>query len=68
MESLKNLSLEKQASAAVFLQQIKKMSREQAIDLLGKMYIQQLIREDEYNAILRKAWGIAETTSQTPRL
>ena len=52
------LSLEQQFNLRSFATQVDKMSREQAQDVLVKLYKEMLVRENLYKDVLKHQWGL----------
>jgi Phycobilisome degradation protein nblA len=50
------LSLEQEFHLRSFTDEIKKMSREQALEYLVDFYRQMMLKETQYKALLSKAW------------
>lgn len=58
MHQSDGLSLEQQFSLRSFESQVSQMSREQAQDILVKMYEQMMVRESMYQRFLKQQWGL----------
>lgn len=52
------LSIEQQFSIRSFETQVQKMNREQAQDLLIKLYEQMVIREATYKQLIKHQWDL----------
>jgi hypothetical protein len=50
------LSLEQEWNLRSFAEQVKQMSREQALEHLVYFYRQMMLKETQYKALLSKAW------------
>lgn len=58
MNSSAHLSLEQQFNLRTFSDQVQRMSREQAQEFLIRLQEQMMLRENMYQAFLRKDWGL----------
>ena len=57
---MNNLKIEQQFQIASFKQQVAQMSREDAQDLLVKLYEQMLVQEVTYKQLLKHQWGLTD--------
>ena len=53
-----NLSLEQQFNLHSFANEVEKMSKEQARDVLVQLYKEMLVRENLYKDALKHQWGL----------
>jgi len=58
MNNNSNLTLEQQFNIRWFEQQVKQMSREQAQEFLVKLYHEMVVKENFYQEMIKKQWGI----------
>ncbi len=58
MDNSAQLSIEQQFNLRTFSDQVQRMSREQAQEFLIKMQEHMMLRENMYQAFLRKDWGL----------
>ena len=52
------LSIEQEFAIQSFKTRIREMNREQAIEMLGKIYEQMIIQEATYRVLIKSKWGI----------
>lgn len=57
---MNNLKIEQQFQIASFKQQVAQMSREDAQNLLVKLYEQMLVQEITYKQLLKHQWGLTD--------
>ncbi len=57
---MNNLKIEQQFQIASFKQQVAQMSREDAQNLLVKLYEQMLVQEVAYKELLKHQWGLTD--------
>jgi ribosome recycling factor len=57
---MNNLKIEQQFQIASFKQQVAQMSREDAQNLLVKLYEQMLVQEVTYKQLLKHQWGLTD--------
>ena len=57
---MNNLKIEQQFQIASFKQQVAQMSREDAQNLLVKLYEQMLVQEVAYKELLKHKWGLTD--------
>lgn len=57
---MNNLKIEQQFQIASFKQQVAQMSREDAQNLLVKMYEQMIVQEVAYKELLKHQWGLTD--------
>lgn len=55
---MNNLNIEQQFQIAAFKSQVSQMSRQQAQELLVKLYEQMLVNETTYQELLKHQWGL----------
>lgn len=58
MKPVVELSLEKQANIRIFAEQVKKLDREQAQEMLVLLYQQLMGKDAMYQHFLKEKWGI----------
>ena len=57
---MNNLKIEQQFQIASFKQQVAQMSREDAQNLLVKLYEQMIVQEVAYKELLKHKWGLTD--------
>jgi hypothetical protein len=57
---MNNLNIEQQFQIASFKQQVAQMSREDAQNLLVKLYEQMIVQEVTYKQLLKHQWGLTD--------
>lgn len=57
---MNNLNIEQQFQIASFKQQVAQMSREDAKNLLVRLYEQMLVQEVAYKELLKHQWGLTD--------
>jgi ribosome recycling factor len=57
---MNNLKIEQQFQIASFKQQVAQMSREDAQNLLVRLYEQMLVQEVAYKELLKHQWGLTD--------
>jgi hypothetical protein len=57
---MNNLNIEQQFQIASFRQQVAQMSKEDAQNLLVKLYEQMLVQEITYKQLLKHQWGLTD--------
>jgi hypothetical protein len=57
---MNNLKIEQQFQIASFKQQVAQMSKEDAQNLLVKLYEQMLVQEVTYKQLLKHQWGLTD--------
>ena len=57
---MNNLKIEQQFQIASFKQQVAQMSKEDAQNLLVKLYEQMLVQEITYKQLLKHQWGLTD--------
>jgi ribosome recycling factor len=57
---MNNLKIEQQFQIASFKQQVAQMSKEDAQNLLVKLYEQMIVQEVAYKELLKHQWGLTD--------